>query len=1462
MKRKWKKAVAQSVMLSLVATSAAAGLPAGSASAANVPPIFITELVPDSANVASNDGYEYVELYNATDAPINLTGYKLKGVVPDSTSKWEGTIPAGVLIPPRETVLIWTQNKTITDQNLTKDQFRQNYGLTAAELPDDQLHIMPNVSGLYNGSATQKNIAISLVDPAGAELVVATYFVNGVDDTFENKGISFSQPISGIAMLHNGGNKTATPGRLAADEVPGGAPNGAIAVGGDRSLTLTWSPVGGESGYKLYSRDGLAPATVTGTTYTYTGLTNGADYTFTISSVYPDGSVSPASAPIRGKAGVATAPAAPTGLQALPRDGAIRVSWNPSPEGDVIGYRLVQNGVQLPNLVTGTSYEATGLTNGQPVTFEVYAVNQAGLVSSQPAVTVQKSQAAPAILVTEMAPDTKNVDFKTGGTDAFEFIELHNTTSTPLNIKGYTLNYIAGTKVYPYPITEDKIIQPQGTFIIWFKNTNVQQVTLEQFNTAHNSSVTEDQVFVVVNGGMSNSAARGVEIVAPDGAVLSSAAYEPGDIGESISANFIPDRANGPVSEERFSMPTNPGYLYPVQRAADPADTEAPAVPASVQVTAGVGGVKVNWSEALEEDVAYVNVYVNGAVAKKLLMPAHEAVIEGLANGAAVTVQVSAIDTAGRESALSSPIEVTPTEDAIPALLITEVIPDTWNSEPLDARDVYDAFEYIEIYNPRSQPVDLNGKTIRFTQPDDATKSWEWTFREPTVLEPKKTLLFWVRPNGLSYLEKDGFNYSYSGFQTDKYVPESSIILGDGAGGLNNSGGIIDIVEPNGTVTVSASYTAGQFLEKKGISYAYPMFGGHDMRQVGLKQTATPGVVDAAQVPPVAKADEAAPSVPAGIQAKAGAGEATIQWQPNKEADLAGYRLYMNGQFELTLPATQTSYTMPALPGKVKVTFEVSAVDKSGNESARVSVAVTPDYAVMTQTERKPSPANALTESRFQEAWNVGEKGPIIPGLVQGHVPQGMAYYADQEREWMLMAAYHYSGDPSTMAVVDAKTGELVKYVHLKNSDGSLYTGHAGGVAVSKNNVWLSSGKQMYRLPIQSLINAQNGGFAQFADSFGVVTNSSFAAYEDGVLWVGEYSNPPSYTVNPAHTLTNRDGETQLSWIAGYKLNEDDLMPADKPSFQEENMKKVIPDYVLSIGDKIQGIAFHQGEVLMTYNYGRPYNEIVRHTMPNVTDSATKDTEVTVGGAAVPVWFLDGVNRTGETTVPTAAENMFIRTENGEDYVYVNFESGANHMRFMSSYSMDRLLKLNLKQMRAYDSRTLTGIPDGLKVGEETQAAVLADRGKAEAENVTGSYTWTSSNPDAVQVTADGKVRGIQQGEATITGRAGESVLQATVKVAAPDSLEAVLPPDGRLTEGTTFQLGLQAVYADGTKYMVPTGAVYTVKSGSGAIRVSESGLVTAVKPGATFVTVAYGGQKTEIKLNVRPAEAGGHPKS
>lgn len=89
--------------------------------------------------------------------------------------------------------------------------------------------------------------------------------------------------------------------------------------------------------------------------------------------------------------------------------------------------------------------------------------------------------------------------------------------------------------------------------------------------------------------------------------------------------------------------------------------------------------------------------------------------------------------------------------------------------------------------------------------------------------------------------------------------------------------------------------------------------------------------------------DTVPPAAPAMNDARTMSGEASIRWQKNTEADLAGYNVYEyapspdnENSYHLlnTQVLTNNGYMVAGLtPGSVYY-FRVSAVDKAGNESA------------------------------------------------------------------------------------------------------------------------------------------------------------------------------------------------------------------------------------------------------------------------------------------------------------------------------------------------------------------------------------------------------------------------------------------------------------------------------------------------------------------------------------------------
>ncbi|MEC0228711.1 glycoside hydrolase family 16 protein [Paenibacillus alba] len=95
--------------------------------------------------------------------------------------------------------------------------------------------------------------------------------------------------------------------------------------------------------------------------------------------------------------------------------------------------------------------------------------------------------------------------------------------------------------------------------------------------------------------------------------------------------------------------------------------------------------------------------------------------------------------------------------------------------------------------------------------------------------------------------------------------------------------------------------------------------------------------------------DATAPTIPSGLTALAG-GSGTVHLKVgvgSQGEDMSGYYYYMNGVKYNSLPEGGT-YSITGLTDGTTYTFEVSAVDKAGNESAKSgSVAVTPHNQII-----------------------------------------------------------------------------------------------------------------------------------------------------------------------------------------------------------------------------------------------------------------------------------------------------------------------------------------------------------------------------------------------------------------------------------------------------------------------------------------------------------------------------------
>ncbi len=154
----------------------------------------------------------------------------------------------------------------------------------------------------------------------------------------------------------------------------------------ENTIDLNWTASTdnvGVTGYDVY-RNGSLIGNSTNTSYQATGLTANTSYSFYVIAKDAAGNSSAQSNTVNATTAApdTTAPSAPTGLASSNvTDSSVDLNWNASTDNvAVTGYDVYQGGSNIAS-VTGTSYQATGLSANTAYTFTVRAKDAAGNVS-------------------------------------------------------------------------------------------------------------------------------------------------------------------------------------------------------------------------------------------------------------------------------------------------------------------------------------------------------------------------------------------------------------------------------------------------------------------------------------------------------------------------------------------------------------------------------------------------------------------------------------------------------------------------------------------------------------------------------------------------------------------------------------------------------------------------------------------------------------------------------------------------------------------------------------------------------------------------------------------------------------------------------------------------------------------------------------------------------------------------
>ncbi|WP_352398133.1 hypothetical protein [[Clostridium] aminophilum] len=281
----------------------------------------------------------------------------------------------------------------------------------------------------------------------------------------------------------------------------------------------------------------------------------------------------------------------------------------------------------------------------------------------------------------------------------------------------------------------------------------------------------------------------------------------------------------------------------------------------------------------------------------------------------------------------------------------------------------------------------------------------------------------------------------------------------------------------------------------------------------------------------------------------------------------------------------------------------------------------------------------------------------VIPGLNEGMIPQGMCYCAEDKRTYI--ASYSKADIPSVISVLD-EDGILTAEAYLYNADGSRFSSHVGGLAISDDTLFVSAPAdaeghyQVAEIPMKEL-EGEGTREVKIQKTFRVPVSPSFMNFSDGCLWVGNFYHPKgNYDLSADMNYTTKAENAEYGcYILGYDLSKksverfDEVGPDGYP----------VPDMVMAAPDRIQGItSLSNGQMLLSQSYGRKSESRLMSFDTSSTHATLHDFQV--GSSTVPGFILDSNCLTKAVTALPMTEAVSAASDG---MILVSFESGALH---------------------------------------------------------------------------------------------------------------------------------------------------------------------------------------------------------
>ncbi len=281
------------------------------------------------------------------------------------------------------------------------------------------------------------------------------------------------------------------------------------------------------------------------------------------------------------------------------------------------------------------------------------------------------------------------------------------------------------------------------------------------------------------------------------------------------------------------------------------------------------------------------------------------------------------------------------------------------------------------------------------------------------------------------------------------------------------------------------------------------------------------------------------------------------------------------------------------------------------------------------------------------------DKSFKIPGhenknfVCQGicHIPQKKLKGSKCAFKNVALLSYYpkteYTNHPSQLVAINLDTGKAIARFPLFFSSTKAYKGHAGGIAIAGNTIWVASGYQLTGFDLNDILgllssNPNKVDIKKISPAsfqiptkeiasikvFKVDSSASYLSFDGECLWTGDFvkSSNKSYQPIKHHKTNPWKKET---WIAGYKVN-DDGFPTSCIEYNfvagGKSRRGNKPDKVICCRESVQGMAVFNNHIALSISYGAANSKLAIYKSPlnskanRIEYSPSKDKTFSVDG--------------------------------------------------------------------------------------------------------------------------------------------------------------------------------------------------------------------------------------------------------